>query len=499
MFGSCRCRACVFPPPKRLRLHALPSPPPPPPPASPLAPPPPCKEPPPVFVLERLAHIRCFSLVVCAPAGATLRDVSLAARGSLIDLRCVHSRLAPPAAACLRLDVGEEVEAAALRLPLSGSHAHARLPLRGASSRHAPAHDASHLRDEAGLACRAAAQRAAERAALRGGGALRCAACGGALCDLRGDVRPMPDADAAAMVDFVQCCDDLSFGWECIFPPPDDAPPPPPVGFFMGSHALLLDAPAPPSLRACAAEAFLEPRTYRHAFRGAAPAARPAVWEPLRCARCASLVGAARRAAGAPAVETAPPAWFEERSPAELHCTLQLLKARVRVDRAAAAEGEQVFAGYSMSRLVAARVARMEEEAGEDEEAEGAASAAEDPRRVVLGPQRDAPCLALALINSYVTLHTNHEWGAAATGRAFGSETVECTVDALKVFFTRDADAIARMAPDEVSRPSWLCLAADECELVAKELELSSQMLPPEARMVGKLHVGYLAVAPTWD
>ena len=28
----------------------------------------------------------------------------------------------------------------------------------------------------------------------------------------------MPDADAASMVDFAQCCQELEFAWACIFP-----------------------------------------------------------------------------------------------------------------------------------------------------------------------------------------------------------------------------------------------------------------------------------------
>ena len=397
---DCRCAECKFPPMKRPRLRrsaptsalslavdATPF----------LSVATPSTDP--IFVLERLAHIRCLSLTVCGPGGSPLLQAMATVTGSQVELRCLlgstaeafveldstGSGEATGSWSGLHLDVGEEIDGSAAGVQLARGYAYLRLPLAvppplvlSEGER-----EASHFRTEVGLTCRAAEQRRRERAHLRG--ALPCCrACGALICQLQGDVRAMPDVDAAAMVDFIQCCQELSFEWGCLFPPPDtpvsivpappaaadDAPPVPPVRAgvvcFMASHVLLTRAPPPPSTVRCPDEVFAEPRSFRNDFRegsrGGPRGRKPSLWEPLRCAQCSVVLGAAKRdddssagegrtrgqeagggatgvAAGGVAgeghVREAPmreaPIWFEQRFPPELGCSLQLLKSRVTV------------------------------------------------------------------------------------------------------------------------------------------------------------------------
>lgn len=286
-------------------------------------------------------------------------------------------------------------------------------------------------------------------------------------------------------------------------------------------------------------ECFAEPRTYRHAFQPReAAAAGVALWDPLRCRKCAALVGAARRplegrgSAVGGCGGAGCPVWFEGRSPAELGFTLQLLKSRVAIQppcdtpaadalfapptatggvaggggaRSTEAEAAGVFSGYSMGAIVAARMLAALEAAGDDEDARwGAADGGDggqacDPRRFAVGPDRAAPRLLLTLLNPYVAMHTNHGWGAehlasAQLGERDGGGNGGA-VDALKLLF-----AEAPAASTGAARPpQWVCLADDECDRLLSELRLSATMLPPFARRVGRLQAGYLAVAPTWD
>ena len=74
--------------------------------------------------------------------------------------------------------------------------------------------------------------------------------------------------------------------------------------------------------------------------------------------------------------------------------------------------------------------------------------------------------------------------------------------DALKVMYTTDAAAIAaagggRGAAGAVRR-LVLPEAAERASVIVA-LQASAEMLPPLARQVGALRVGYLPVAPTWD
>ena len=168
----------------------------------------------PIFLLERLDHIRCLSLTVCGADGGPLCQVAAAVSGSEVELQCLQtngdatkasSATPPPTWSCIRLDVGEEIASGSAAVQLIGGYAYMRLPL--AEPLTVPELD-RELRCKVGFTCRAAEQRRRERALLRGA-KLHCQACDAPLCRLQGDVRALPDADAAAMVDFVQCCEEL--------------------------------------------------------------------------------------------------------------------------------------------------------------------------------------------------------------------------------------------------------------------------------------------------
>ena len=90
----------------------------------------------PLFLLERLAHIRCFTLTLCGPEGARLQGASVRVTGSVAEVLCelapvdgVHASVPEPRL-CLRLDVGEPLDAAAATtMPLADGYAYIRLPL----------------------------------------------------------------------------------------------------------------------------------------------------------------------------------------------------------------------------------------------------------------------------------------------------------------------------------------------------------------------------------
>ena len=253
---ECRCAECKFPPSKRPRLRRQRASAPPE--ASEAVPGlslqpsiPPQHEP--IFVLERLAHIRSLVLTACGAGGRPLLDAAVTVRGSEVELQCVQlTEEGVDHVACLQLDVGEEVDSSSSTLQLLGGFAYVRLPLGPLPpSPHDAdeAREASQLRGEVGLTCRAADQRRRERAQLRGA-RLRCRGCALSICRLQGDVRAMPDADAAAMVDFIQCCQvsvscaggrrqlECLHPWQCLL-------------ILLAAHEYVAQKPAPCSHEAC--------------------------------------------------------------------------------------------------------------------------------------------------------------------------------------------------------------------------------------------------------
>ena len=245
----------------------------------------------PLFLLERLAHIRCFTLTLCGPEGARLLGVSVRVTGSVAEVLCelapvdgVHASVSEQRF-CLRLDVCEPLDAAAATtMSLADGYAYIRLPLladtagvldrdptlggaqdlgtRSAGSG-ADLQDrriGRDLREEAGLLGRAAGLLRQERKALRGA-MLCCEGCGDELLLLpQEDPWTLPHPDATSWVDFVQCCQDLSFDWACVFPPEKAqsafghtvaaAATPPGGACLIGECALLLGGAPPPTTAA---------------------------------------------------------------------------------------------------------------------------------------------------------------------------------------------------------------------------------------------------------
>ena len=463
------------------------------------------------------------------------------------------------AAACteLRLDTGETIDdRTTIACSVTDGYAYVRLPLAPEAARcdgrlegtlvvggvdEAKATAAlddgrasQQLREEAGLYHRAAAQRRLERASLCDA-VLRCRRCGddGAPLLHVERARALPDADVSSLVDFMQCCENLDFDWKCLFPEggpasgdgaqrstgaparhvvvaatgggtPGTQPAASaavPVLCFLGTHSLHLHAPPPAAERALVdlSAPFAEPSCYRHTTS----ADGVGLWTPLRCAHCKSVLGAARLpqddqdtaagafAASSPGKVGKVPVWFDGAAPPEFKCTLQLLKSAV-VATGGGSAATDALGGYSMSTLLADRILRAAEEE------EGAHT-----RRFVLAAAEDGPVsVLLLLLSPYVTLATNLATTAAAcvaglsTGGSAGGVT-----DALKVLYTSDEAAIAAAVDhgNAAAEERLVLPEAEERARVIAALHASTDMLPPAARRVGVLSVGYLPVAPTWD
>ena len=518
----------------------------------------------PLFLLERMSHIRVICLTVHAgEPELTLTAADAVAQGSLVSLSCsfegAHDSDGLPTSTrtCLQLDVGEQLDCrTAVSCAVTDGFAYARLPLApetlpdvSDSAPRAPAvktritifwgkagsrqwgtpvpcapksssvllRDASEqLREESGMLHRAADQRRWERAALADA-QLHCAKCsapppqsqeqrasgGGppnassALAHVVGTPRFLPDPRAIhddLLADF------LEMGRSHAILPPrmqatatdakrgDDAAADGTISCFLGRHTLHVRAPPPPpSLAACGrAEAFL----------GGEPAPTRALWAPLVCMRCGATLGATQLESSEGATSAcdearAAPMWFDASAAPELRCSLQLLKSAVRcVPPAveAAVDASRVFRCYSMATLVADQILRAAAvESGEHTRhfALVGGSAAEGDGSVEGSPGASVHAIIM-LLSPFVTLATNRL--AADGGKA---------TDAIKVMYTIDAATIAALSGGAVRRLEMPTAADRQAVLAA--LESSSEMLPPQARCVGALRVGYLPVAPTWD
>jgi hypothetical protein len=415
--------------------------------------------------------------------------------------------------------------------------------------------------------------------------------------------------DVSALVDFMQCCEEINFDWNCIFPPEQQAEHTGRAGAgagsgdghssggagssgggadrdlaqgsaaaklpvcFIGAHVLHLRAPLPANVELAIADAFSEPLCYRHttALDGAG------VWAPACCTHCKATLGAARLTGGVapvpvPASEAPVPVWFDERAPPDFRFTLQLLKGAlvstrepagrvlectatmdadadadgasvcsradggteqasalqamascqpgdsngidsigaagvgdgvegdasamviceprspvrsiIQVEAAATESAPDVLRGYSMAALVADRILR----AAEDEEGE-------HTRRFTLATDSSGTNeLAILLLSPYVTLATNQPTAMSCV--AGGGEAGAVT-DALKVLYMDVPASVEGAAGAGAHR--LVLPSVDERDAVIAALQRSTAMLPPPARRVGALCVGYLPVAPTWD
>ena len=532
----------------------------------------------PLFLLERMAHIRCFCLTVHVNSGttaATLTAANAVVQGSVVNLDCRFQEpgdesnsptaTASETSCCLQLDVGEELDCnAPVTCTIDNGYAYTRLSLApertlDVSSETAAAATAyaqtrtvifwgksggnvwgspvpcppkmstsallagrssAKLREEAGMLHRAAEQRRRERTALTGA-RLCCACCASRqrssspllLTHVAGAARFLPDRSAAQdelLADLIEMGRSHAFLPNAAPPCDESSAKRSATGAcFLGRHSIHLDAQPPPASDAICSlnEAFAAGGSHAHSR-----AAASREWAPLRCVHCGSLLGAtcveAKEGSTAVAV---PPLWFDESAAPELGCTLQLLKAAVRcmpppahedASRDASADGEverdaalsdtlSALSGYSMAALVAERILKVaEDEFGESTRRfalVGADSTSAD------GESLEA---TIMLLSPYVSLSTNGQQRAADSG---------CATDAIKVMYSTDSSTMAALgahANNGCGPPPVHQLVlpeAAERRAVLDVLQSSSEMLPPSARRVGALRVGYLPVAPTWD
>lgn len=306
------------------------------------------------FLLERMAHIRCFCLTVRASANEQLVAADAVAHGRTVTLRC---RLEGPASKCpgaitsrscsLRLDVGEELECGtAVVCPVSDGFGYARLLLApeavpgvlGVLNTAAPkivifwgksgdnrwgspapckpvaittldcGRESERLREEAGMYHRAAAQRRKERAALASAH-LCCGACAreqrtASLLHVEG-ARFLPDPEGVQddfLADFMQ----MGTSHTLSLPRPQHQMPhahhgkqhaeaiSARAGFqrtcFLGRHSLHLQA-APPSRHVSLSLKEAFRAPSRHAH---AVKTDTCLWAPLCCRSCGSTLGAAQ-------------------------------------------------------------------------------------------------------------------------------------------------------------------------------------------------------------
>ena len=241
-----------------------------------------CSEnlPEPLFLLERLPHIRTFCLSLRGDDGARLEHAEAVVEGSSVTINCQLVSDLDASLCCLRLDVGEELDERpnAASLAMMDGMAYARLPLAPetpppaaepvangtAEARAATLASKANLpfaikwgkgagtgqwqqpipcpppervfldaekrclREEVGMYSRAATQRRRERSTLAEAG-LVCRRCASAAMSSHGPppaplhrvtgARTLPDADLSQLADFMQCCNEIGFDWRCVFPP----------------------------------------------------------------------------------------------------------------------------------------------------------------------------------------------------------------------------------------------------------------------------------------
>ena len=120
-----------------------------------------------------------------------------------------------------------------------------------------------------------------------------------------------------------------------------------------------------------------------------------------------------------------------------------------------------------------------------------------------------SPTVHIVLLSAYVTLTTNLAAVPGASGRcsslpatARGGARV---FDAIKVLYVagpataRESAALAGLSGGGAAAATLVLPEAEERRAVLEALQASTALLPPVARAVGALSVGYLPVAPTWD
>lgn len=465
----------------------------------------------PRFVIERHAHINCVSLTVMPPREQRLVHAEASVERRVVVAVAMTCRAeeggGAPSHVDLRLELGEALDPSRVTVQLHDECAYIRLPLAPRETAAAdPGDDGSVA--ETRLAWRAASLRCRERATLCDAG-LYCRGCGAWLGPVGPSVASLPDADAASMVDFAQCCQEIGVhdvSWDCIFPteggrtggggghlPPEDESA---ASCYMGDHVLLFSYPLPDTLALLSESAFL----------GSAPHGSRARWAMVGCRKCDVAVGAAIDEPNGDA-DGAAPAWFDERVPPDFACNIQLLKCRLLVapcpvakpdqPRADAGSAARLFSCYSVSAAVAWRMLRDADPTNDD----GAA-----PRRFALSDGRRR--ILVTLLSARVLLHTNQLCAAARA--AGGGEVNGEVIDAARVLYLDVDESEPTAGPDAGSpaarrpgAPSPLRVSPDEWDEVRAELRSSTELMPPTGRVLRIMgvewRVGLLPVVPTWD
>ena len=410
----------------------------------------------------------------------------------------------------------------------------------------------SRWREEVGLYHRAASQRRRERAALSDARLYcrRCydraivAHCAPPTTLFHVSDISLPDADVTELADAIQCCNEINFDWRCIFPTGDDhsvaertlveaelirAPRAERDGdapkCFLGAHSFHICAPPPPvhTVQCHEADAFREPPCYRHTTSSVGVG----VWAPISCAHCKAILGALRLGEGDEHGPSASiplprpqPLWFDVAAPPELHCNLQLIKGALRaVPFVGATALDSALDGYSMAALVADRILRTAEEAETSPRCFAlVASSSTVLAELVETTEPAAGVAALIwLLSPYTTLATNYctSLGGGArsggeSGRSGAAASSAGFTDAVKVLYTSDSRLIAaQLTRNSLRSGGTVCIAhsvarlllpdADARAEVVAVMHASTLMMPPAARDVGALRVGFLPVAATWD
>jgi hypothetical protein len=125
-----------------------------------------------------------------------------------------------------------------------------------------------------------------------------------------------------------------------------------------------------------------------------------------------------------------------------------------------------------------------------------------------------SPTIHIVLLSAYVTLATNLAAapgasrrcsGLLAAGARDGARGGARVSDAIKVLYAvgpataRESAALAGLSGGGAAAAMLVLPEAEERRAGLQALQASTAMLPPVARAVGALSVGYLPVAPTWD
>ena len=460
--------------------------------------------------VERLGVLRNVNLIVsaCRDSGLVLTFASatvgssrilvkcdLGTRDSVVPFMAMFSPLcaATPAKAIACIQLSETACMPRASLACVGDCALVRvlLPPPPAEWREGYSADEREytpdVRRESGLTMRAAVQRHAERTQLRDA-SLHCRVCGArSLAALPGIARAAPDVDSASMLDFAQCCHEMTFNWTCAFPidvkrayAKDTA-----TSRLLSDQTVLLsnslpDTPHTP--RARRGSWFDAPRSCLNGTSAVR-------WQELACSGCGAVLGVAtaqavdsepfRAAAPATsptscALSRPPPASFEEQVAPGVPFCVQLLKcALVALSSEAilspsVANRLPLLSAYTPDALLAWRMLR---------EAEGSGDAA---TFALLSAGGGAVRMLITLLNKSVALVLN-----TASSKP---------LDTVKVAYTKP-----KQPRHDLRDAHPLSLPEVHCVAVLEQLASSTCTLPRALQQLGGQRIGFLCIASILD